>query len=138
MSGKMIPIEADEFDVPLAVEELRLINARDHSWYEYRNFGGPAIPSIGYGFVAAALAEETNGVWLPPMGRSAAAGITARQPSGFLHGGETSRWPSTGRKPFDNIDNSIRANHPDKREPPVHHGLVEDRPERPFGGFHGI
>ncbi|WP_332881249.1 hypothetical protein [Bifidobacterium vansinderenii] len=24
----------------------------------------------------------------------------------------------------------------DKREPPVHHGSVEDRPERPIGGFH--
>ncbi|MBT1176348.1 hypothetical protein [Bifidobacterium callimiconis] len=61
MLGEVIPIEADEFDMPLTVEELRLINAQDHSWYEYRNFAGPAVPSIGYGFVAAALAEETDG-----------------------------------------------------------------------------
>ena len=31
-------------------------------WYEYRNLGGPAVASTGYGLVAAALAEATNGV----------------------------------------------------------------------------
>ncbi|OXM99391.1 hypothetical protein [Bifidobacterium vansinderenii] len=61
MLGKIIPLEADEFDVPLTSDELRLINAQDHSWYEYRNIGSPAVSSIGYGLVAAALAEETRG-----------------------------------------------------------------------------
>lgn len=61
MLGQLLPIEADEFEITLTPEELRLVNAQDHNWYEYRNAAGPAVSSIGYGFVAAALAEETNG-----------------------------------------------------------------------------
>lgn len=33
-----------------------------HYWSEYRNAGGPAIASIGYGLVAAAIAEMTDGI----------------------------------------------------------------------------
>ena len=41
---------------------LDLVLAQDHYWYEYRNMGGPAVASTGYGLVAAALAEATDGV----------------------------------------------------------------------------
>ncbi|PLS30086.1 hypothetical protein Uis1B_2097 [Bifidobacterium margollesii] len=60
MLGKLIPVD-DEFEVPLTPEEIKRVNAQDHYWFEYRNAGGRAISSIGYGFVAAALAESTEG-----------------------------------------------------------------------------
>ncbi|MFD0704882.1 hypothetical protein ACFQY8_03865 [Alloscardovia venturai] len=59
--GKVAPLSSDDFGIPLTAEELSLINAQNHSWYEYRNLGGPAASSTGYGFVVAALAEETRG-----------------------------------------------------------------------------
>jgi hypothetical protein len=34
----------------------------DHYWSEYRNMGGPAVASTGYGLAAAALAEATDGI----------------------------------------------------------------------------
>ena len=60
MLGKLIPVN-DEFEVPLTPEDIKRVNSQDHYWFEYRNMGGPAISSIGYGFVAAALAESTEG-----------------------------------------------------------------------------
>ncbi|PFG27599.1 hypothetical protein [Corynebacterium renale] len=52
----------EEFEGVLPPEKLSKILAQDHYWSEYRNFAGPAIASIGYGLVAAALAEATDGV----------------------------------------------------------------------------
>ena len=61
MLGECFPIEADEFEVPMTEEDMRLMNAQPHFWHDIRNFAGPAVTSTGYGFVAAALAEATNG-----------------------------------------------------------------------------
>lgn len=52
----------DEFQEILPQTKLDLVLAQDHYWYEYRNMGGPAVASTGYGLVAAALAEATDGV----------------------------------------------------------------------------
>ncbi|KAB7790059.1 hypothetical protein F7D09_1404 [Bifidobacterium leontopitheci] len=60
MLGELIPVE-DEFDIQLSPEEIKLVNSQDHCWSDERNMGGHAVSSIGYGFVAAALAEETAG-----------------------------------------------------------------------------
>lgn len=43
-------------------DKLARILRSDHYWYEYRNMGGPAVASTGYGLVAAALAEATDGI----------------------------------------------------------------------------
>ncbi|MBT1164686.1 hypothetical protein [Bifidobacterium felsineum] len=61
MLGECFPIDADEFEVPLSDEDIKLLNAQPHWWHDIRNFAGPAVASTGYGFVAAALAEETHG-----------------------------------------------------------------------------
>lgn len=39
-----------------------LIDHCEYCWWEYRNAGGPAVASTGYGLVAAAIAEQTNGL----------------------------------------------------------------------------
>ena len=52
----------EEFENLLPPEQLAKVLRQDHYWYEYRNMGGPAVASTGYGLVAAALAEATNGV----------------------------------------------------------------------------
>lgn len=46
----------------LDAETLAAIRASDLYWSEYRNAGGSAVASTGYGLVAAALAEATGGV----------------------------------------------------------------------------
>lgn len=51
-----------ELQVALPAEKLAAIDSADHYWFEYRNAGGPAVASTGYGLVAAALAEATDGV----------------------------------------------------------------------------
>ena len=51
-----------EFQDVLPKAKLDLVLAQDHYWYEYRNMGGPAVASTGYGLVAAVLAEATDGV----------------------------------------------------------------------------
>ena len=61
MLGELIPLEKDDFGVPISDEELKLLNSQDHSWYDDRNMGGPAVSSIGYGLAAAAIAEATRG-----------------------------------------------------------------------------
>lgn len=60
MLGELIPVDG-EFVVRLSPEEVRLVNSQDHYWSDERSMGGHAVSSIGYGFVAAALAEETAG-----------------------------------------------------------------------------
>ena len=52
----------EEFEDLLPPEQLEKVLAQDHYWHEYRNAGGPAVASTGYGLVAAALAEATDGV----------------------------------------------------------------------------
>lgn len=46
----------------LSMEKLAAIESIDHEWSEYRSAAGPAVASTGYGLVAAALAEATDGV----------------------------------------------------------------------------
>lgn len=52
----------EEFQAILPNAKLERVLAQRHYWYEYRNMGGPAVASTGYGLVAAALAEATDGV----------------------------------------------------------------------------
>lgn len=52
----------EELEDLLAPERLTRVLAQTHYWSEYRNMGGPAVASTGYGLVAAALAEATDGV----------------------------------------------------------------------------
>ncbi|PJM75026.1 hypothetical protein [Bifidobacterium simiarum] len=59
--GECEPLDVNEFDVPLSEETLGLMNTQRHFWYDLRYSCSPAVPSVGYGLVAAALAEETNG-----------------------------------------------------------------------------
>lgn len=61
MLGECWPIKADEFEVLLSDEVMKLLNEQPHFWHDIRNAAGPAVSSTGYGFVAAALAEKTNG-----------------------------------------------------------------------------
>lgn len=46
----------------LDTETLEKIGQVDHYWYEFRSAGTGAIASTGYRLVAAALAEQTNGI----------------------------------------------------------------------------
>ncbi|WP_416442581.1 hypothetical protein AB3K78_09160 [Leucobacter sp. HNU] len=52
----------EEFETVLSDETLRRMEAIEHTFSEYRNFGGPAVASTGYGLVAAAFAEATDGI----------------------------------------------------------------------------
>lgn len=52
----------EEFENMLSDETLRKMEAVEHRFSEYRNFGGPAVASTGYGLVAAAFAEATDGI----------------------------------------------------------------------------
>lgn len=52
----------DDFEGVVPAPKLGQLLTQDHYWYEYRNAGGPAVASTGYGLVAAALAEATDGV----------------------------------------------------------------------------
>ncbi|QRV02641.1 hypothetical protein JTE88_02560 [Arcanobacterium phocisimile] len=52
----------EEFEDLLPPKQLAKILAQDHYWFEYRNVGGPALASTGYGLVAAAIAEATQGI----------------------------------------------------------------------------
>lgn len=52
----------EEFESVLSAETLRKMEAVEHRFSEYRNFGGPAVASTGYGLVAAAFAEATDGI----------------------------------------------------------------------------
>lgn len=51
-----------EFEHVLSDDTLRKMEAVEHHFSEYRNFGGPAVASTGYGLVAAAFAEATDGI----------------------------------------------------------------------------
>lgn len=62
MLGQVCPLDKSDFPERLTEDDLATLNSFDYYWYEYRNFGGPAVASTGYGLVAAALAEATNGV----------------------------------------------------------------------------
>lgn len=53
---------AEELAGVVAPDRLARILRSDHYWGEYRNMGGPAVASTGYGLAAAALAEATDGV----------------------------------------------------------------------------
>lgn len=53
---------AQELAGVVTSDKLAKILRSDHYWSEYRNMGGPAIASTGYGLAAAALAEATDGV----------------------------------------------------------------------------
>lgn len=61
MLGSQIPLEADEFDVPISEEELDLLNSKSYYWDEYRSAGSGVFASTGYGFVAIALAQACDG-----------------------------------------------------------------------------
>lgn len=52
----------DELGGIVPLPKLDRILEQDHYWSEYRNAGGPAVASTGYGLAAAALAEATDGV----------------------------------------------------------------------------
>ncbi|XPP26043.1 MAG: hypothetical protein ACNYNX_10550 [Leucobacter sp.] len=52
----------EEFESRLSDETLRQMEAVQYRFSEYRNFGGPAVASTGYGLVAAAFAEATGGI----------------------------------------------------------------------------
>lgn len=52
----------EEFEQVLSDDTLRRMEAVEHHFSEYRNFGGPAVASTGYGLVAAAFAEATDGI----------------------------------------------------------------------------
>lgn len=52
----------EEFEQVLSSDTLRRMEAVEHHFSEYRNFGGPAVSSTGYGLVAAVLAEATDGI----------------------------------------------------------------------------
>ncbi|WP_165215808.1 hypothetical protein [Schaalia sp. ZJ1691] len=52
----------EEFENLLSPERLAKVLSQTHYWYEYRNAFGPAVASTGYGLVAAALAEATDGI----------------------------------------------------------------------------
>ncbi|MBT1166714.1 hypothetical protein [Bifidobacterium simiarum] len=100
--GECEPLDVNEFDVPISKEEMRLLNAQRHFWYDLRYSCSPAVPSVGYGFVAAALAEETEGLVSSMDG--------AFEGGGDGHNGETAEqfltwWGDSqmafyGRKPF--------------------------------------
>ena len=60
MLGELRPLD-DEFEIPIPSSDMALLNAQDHFWYDSRNMGASAITSIGYGFVAAAIAKITQG-----------------------------------------------------------------------------
>lgn len=53
---------AEELAGAVPTDKLAKVLRSDHYWSEYRNMGGPAVASTGYGLVAAALAEATDGV----------------------------------------------------------------------------
>lgn len=52
----------EEFEKVLDDETLRKMKAVGHRFSEYRNAGGPAVASTGYGLMAAAFAEASNGI----------------------------------------------------------------------------
>lgn len=52
----------EEFEDLLPPDRLAKVLEQDHYWFEYRNFGGPAVASTGYGLAAAALAEASGGI----------------------------------------------------------------------------
>lgn len=52
----------EEFENVLPEDTLQKMEAVQHRFSEYRNFGGPAVASTGYGLVAAAFAEATGGI----------------------------------------------------------------------------
>lgn len=99
MLGEFLPIEEDDFEVPLSADELKLLNMQDHSWDEYRNMGGPVISSIGYGFVAAALAEETEGR-IASVDGALPSGHSGETASQFLQWWGSERISSYGVSPF--------------------------------------
>ena len=51
-----------EFERALSDDTLRKMEAVEHHFSEYRDFGGPAVSSTGYGLVAATFAEATDGI----------------------------------------------------------------------------
>ena len=73
MEGLVYPFESkpehlglwgivEEFEDLLPPDRLAKVLEQDHYWFEYRNFGGPAVASTGYGLAAAALAEASGGI----------------------------------------------------------------------------
>ena len=52
----------EELEGLLPPHRLTQVLTQDHYWFEYRNAGGPAVASTGYGLVAAALAEASDGI----------------------------------------------------------------------------
>ena len=52
----------EEFEDLLSPDRLAKVLEQDHYWFEYRNFGGPAVASTGYGLAAAARAAASGGI----------------------------------------------------------------------------
>ncbi len=50
----------EEFEDLLPPDRLAKVLEQDHYWFEYRNFGGPAVASTGYGLAAAVLAGASG------------------------------------------------------------------------------
>lgn len=100
MLGECFPIEADEFDLPLSDDDMRLLNAQPHWWHDTRNFAGPAVASTGYGFVAAALAEETHGLVASTDGAFLNDGHNGETAEQFLAWWGDEQMNFYGKKPF--------------------------------------
>lgn len=98
--GECEPLDANEFDVPLSGEEMGLLNAQRHFWYDLRYTCSPAVPSVGYGLVAAALAEETNGRISSPDGAFNTKGHNGETAEQFLTWWGDEQMNFYGRKPF--------------------------------------
>lgn len=80
MLGKPRPHDCDTLQRRHSQEVIDQLNQVDHQWYEYRNAGASAWHSVLYGFVAYALAEQTDGLMFS-------------DDCGFPDGWELSQWP---------------------------------------------
>lgn len=100
MLGDCLPIEADELDLPLSDDDMRRLNVQSHWWHDVRNFAGPAVASIGYGFVAVALAEETRGRVVPTDGAFLNDGHNGETAEQFLAWWGDEQMSFYGKKPF--------------------------------------
>lgn len=61
MLGRIRPLDVSDFPTPIPEDVFRLMNSQEHYWSERRSAGTQPVGSTGYGFVAAALAEATQG-----------------------------------------------------------------------------
>lgn len=80
MLGKPYPHYNESLEREFSDEVVEQLNRFDYEWYEYRNFGGSRWHSVIYGFVAYALAEQTNG-------------LLSSSDCGFPDGWELTQWP---------------------------------------------